>query len=228
MNSKSRSEHEMSRNKCVIFDLDGTLIESRYEIAYVINELRKHFGRPPLPDEEIASYTGNGILKLVERAFHDAPEKIAEAQASAMGFYQANLGKKTTLYPGVKDGLRRLHEAGYKLGVASNKPHTLCIPLLDILEIGCYISAVEGGNTGLAMKPDPAQLFSILQKTDSDPASSWMFGDNYTDLAAGKAAGMKTGFAAYGFGDPKDYTWDFRAENFSEFTDHLTNGSAAV
>ena len=163
-NSRSLSVLEMNRNRCVIFDLDGTLIESRYEIAYVINELRKHFALPPLPDEEIASYTGNGILKLVERAFHDSPGKTAEAPASAMGFYQANLGKKTTLYPGVKEGLKRLHEAGYELGVASNKPHVLCIPLLDILGIGCYISAVEGGNTGLAMKPVRLSCFPYWRK----------------------------------------------------------------
>lgn len=211
----------MSRNRCVIFDLDGTLIDSQHEIAYVINELRAHFNLPKQPESFIVSCTGNGVMKLVERTFQDAPEKIADAQAAAMDFYRANLGKKTTLYPGVKRGLRRLCEAGYKLGTASNKPHVLCLPLLDILGIGSYISAAEGGNTDLPMKPDPAQLLSILKKTDSDPGESWMFGDNYTDLASGQAAGMKTGFAAYGVGDPKGYGWDFRAESFSDFANHL-------
>jgi len=209
------------KNICIAFDLDGTLIDSREDIARSVNLLRKRFGLTPLPVEKVVTYIGNGVKKLVERAFADDPEDIAAAQTQVLDCYRETLVVKTTLYPGVAEGLRTLHEAGFRLAVATNKSHTLCAPLLDKLGILPYFDAVEGGDTGLPMKPDPAQILAVLKATGCAPEKSWVLGDNYTDLAAAQAAGCRKAFAAYGFGNPKEYSWDFKAETFSGFANHI-------
>ena len=209
------------KNRCAIFDLDGTLIDSREDIARSVNLLRGRFGLAPLSTETIISFVGNGIGRLVERAFENEKADIEKAKEQIIDCYRETLVVKTTLYPGVADGLRILKTAGFKLAVASNKPHVLCEPLLQKLEIADCFDAILGGGTEIRMKPEPDQIHSIMKKTLSAPEKSWILGDNYTDLAAGRAAGCRRAFAAWGFGSPHEEAWDFKADSFPAFVHHI-------
>ena len=118
-------------NRCAVFDLDGTLIDSREDIAGAVNLLRARFGLAPLPTETVVSFVGNGIRKLVERAFEqEDPALVEKAKEQIVDCYRETLVVKTTLYPGVADGLRILKTAGFKLAIATNKPHVLCAALM--------------------------------------------------------------------------------------------------
>ncbi len=209
-------------NRCAVFDLDGTLIDSREDIAGAVNLLRARFGLAPLPTETVVSFVGNGIRKLVERAFEqEDPALVEKAKEQIVDCYRETLVVKTTLYPGVADGLRILKTAGFKLAIATNKPHVLCVPLLKKLGIADCFDAILGGGTKIRMKPEPDQIHYVMKETLSSPERTWMLGDNYTDLAAGRAAGCKRAFAAWGFGDPRQESWDFKADSFLAFVYHL-------
>ncbi len=215
-------------NRCVVFDLDGTLIDSRKDLAAGINILRGKFHLPPLPLETVVSFVGNGSAKLIERSFADVPgADLDKAKKLYPDCYFATLTEHTVLYPGAADGLKRLHDAGWKLAVTSNKPQTFCPEILKRLGVLDLFGFICGGRPGLPLKPAPDVILLALEKTSSEASASWVLGDNYTDLGAGRAAGTKRAFAAWGFGNPKDEPWDFRAETFSEFAEHLLRDQPA-
>ncbi len=208
-------------NRCIIFDLDGTLVNSIADIALATNRMREHFGLAPLPEKTVMDYVGHGIGQLVERAMSDAPRiPFEDAKKEILRAYCNAPVVRTTLYPGVEDGLRILKTAGFRLAVASNKPHELCVPILTILGVASRFDAIIGGGKTIRMKPEPDMIRYALKETASDPARSWMFGDSEPDMSAGKAAGCRTAFASYGFGTPVEGSWDFKAASFLDFVYH--------
>jgi phosphoglycolate phosphatase len=211
--------------RCVVFDLDGTLVDSRADLANSVNIMREELGLAPLPLEKVVSFVGNGMRKLVERALEGEAADIDDAIASMSSIYRENLLEKTTLYPGVFEGVNRLKELGWSLGLISNKPTEFCRIILDHFRIELPFSAIIGGGPEFPLKPDPASLNFIVGKTGSDAASSWIMGDNYTDLEAGTRAGMKRCYAAFGFGDPGDKAYDLKVGSFAEFVEALEKES---
>ena len=208
-------------NRCVIFDLDGTLIDSRADIANAVNMTRRDFQLPPLPLETVVSYVGDGVRKLILRAFADTGADM-EAAIQAMGIhYRENAVVKTTLYPGVAQGLEELYAHGWKLALVSNKPTELCRIIFRHFKLEPLFAEIIGGSSGFPLKPAPDALNHILHATDSDPAQSWVCGDNHTDLDAAKNAGMKSAFASYGFGTQDHAVYDKIIHSFSELTDLL-------
>lgn len=209
-------------NRCIVFDLDGTLLDSIADIVLATNRMREHFGLAPLPEQTIMGYVGHGIARLAERAIGDAPHLSAdEAAREVLRAYRNDPVVRTTLYPGAEDGLRILKTAGFRLAVASNKPHELCLPILERLGVAELFDAVIGGGRAIAMKPAPDMIRYALKETGSDPALSWMFGDSEPDMTAGRSAGCRTAYAAYGFGKPVDGSWDFKASSFLDFVYHV-------
>jgi phosphoglycolate phosphatase len=204
-------------NRCVIFDLDGTLIDSREDIAGAVNMLRESLGLPPLSLETVVSYIGDGAKKLVDRALAGENVNLPDAYKKMGECYRANLTNKTTAYPGVFEGVGALKEAGWELALISNKPTELCRLLLNHFKIGFAFSHIIGGGDEFPLKPDPAALNFVLERTKSEAAKSWVVGDNHTDLEAGTRAGMKRCYAAYGFGDPLDKDYDLKVGTFDEF-----------
>lgn len=209
-------------NRCIVFDLDGTLLDSIADIALATNRMREHFGLAPLPEQTVMGYVGHGIAQLAERAVGDAPQIAADdAKLEILRAYCNAPVVRTTLYPGAEDGLRILRTAGFRLAVASNKPHELCLPILERLGVVGEFDAVIGGGRSIAMKPAPDMIRYALKETGCDPALSWMFGDSEPDMAAGRAAGCRTAYAAYGFGKPAEGSWDFKASSFLDFVYHV-------
>ena len=143
---------------CIIFDLDGTLIDSRADLCTGVNLMRQDFNLPPLPLEQVVKYVGNGTLALCERALAGTGVNPAEALPHMKKYYREHLLDQTTLYPGVADGLRRLHDAGFPLAVISNKLETPSKSILEALGVGSLFQLIVGGDSGFKLKPDPESL----------------------------------------------------------------------
>lgn len=209
--------------RIILFDLDGTLIDSRKDLSRAVNLMRKNFGLPPLNVEVVSSYVGNGMKKLVERSLKDTGISVEDALPVMKKAYSENLLVETTLYDGVYDGISQLKTDGWRMSVTSNKPTAFCREILDKLHLTEYLDFVIGGESGFPLKPDPAALEYILHETGvTNPAGSWILGDNHTDLEAGRRAKMKTAFAAYGFGIQNGIPYDLKVDSFPEFIERIS------
>ena len=199
----------------IVFDLDGTLIDSLRDLAAAINATREMFALKPLSIETVTSCVGNGVKVLIQRAFKDAPEVgFDEALARYSRYYAEHLTVHTRLYPGVAEGLKKMHDRGIKLAVVTNKPSSAAKVILSDLQVADCFDAVCGGDAGVPLKPAPDSL--LLFKERFNARECWMVGDHYTDLEAGRRAGFRRAFARYGFGDPHEEVPDFTLDKFSD------------
>lgn len=202
------------KQKLVLFDLDGTLIDSLEGIADALNATRKDAGLPELDLESVRLAVGNGADILIDRTI---PRK-ALCHDKALEIFKNHLtrdsAEKNRLYPGVKSGLESLKSEGFILGVVSNKPSSACKKILDAYGISNYLTEITGGDSPYPLKPEPDALLALQKRFSPDVCI--MCGDHYTDLEAGRRAGFITILAKYGFGDPKNEVPDHCAENFSE------------
>ena len=210
------------QGRCVVFDLDGTLIDSREDLAIAVILMRSEFDLEPLPLQTVVSFVGDGLKKLVQRSLKGEDVPLEDAYKVMGDCYRVNLIERTTLYPGVFDGINRLKDASWSLAVISNKPTEFCRIILDHFHIELAFSHIIGGSSEFPLKPDPAALNFVLEQTKSDAARSWVMGDNHTDLEAGLRAGMKRCYASFGFGDPMDKPYDLKVSSFTEFVEALS------
>lgn len=204
-------------NSIIICDLDGTLIDSREDLATGVNLMRAEYSLPPLDLPTVADYVGNGARKLAERALQGTDIDIDEATKLMKYFYMDHMLDKTRLYPSVKEGLQILADKGFKLAVVTNKPQEPCVTILEYLGVAADFDMILGGNSKYRLKPDPEMLFEVMKQTNSAPGNSWIVGDNYTDLESGRHAGIKRCFARYGFGYQQKEKFDIAVDQFSEF-----------
>lgn len=207
--------------KLVIFDLDGTLIDSRRDLAASINCMRRSFG---LPEWELAAVTvciGDGMKNLVCRTLTDADVDENEALQRMKAFYAEHLVDTTCLYDGVADTLRKLREHGVKLAVVTNKPVAATEVILQKLGVFDLFDDIIGGDSGFPLKPEPESLLSLISKYGFVPEQCRMVGDHYTDLESGRKAGIKRILCKYGFGDPKSEMPDHCVDSFPEIADKL-------
>lgn len=204
-------------NSVVIFDLDGTLIDSRKDLTTGVNLMRAEYGLSPLDVYTVADYVGNGARKLAERALKGIDTDVDEALTKMRGYYTEHMFDETDLYPTVKEGLQILKQKGFKTAVCTNKPQEPCLGILGHLGVAEDFDIIMGANPDFTLKPDPAMLEFILRQTGSSPENSWMVGDNYTDLESGRRAGTKTCFCNYGFGYQREESFDVAVDSFGEF-----------
>jgi phosphoglycolate phosphatase len=204
-----------------MFDFDGTLIDSRKDLCTAVNLMRGGYGLPPLPVETVAGYVGDGIGALVERSLQGHPADLAEATRACAAHYAAHLHDETALYPGVEDGLRRLHGAGHRLAVVTNKPAQHTRTILDHFAIDGLFTRILGGGDTSKLKPDPEPLLRVMSELEAKPADSWMIGDHKTDLEAARRAGIRSIWIGHGFGEMGPETPTRRFDTFAEMTDFL-------
>ena len=204
---------------CIIFDLDGTLIDSREDLSISVNLMRKDFGLEFLSVETITGYVGNGTRKLVERSLAGTSVDIDRAIPIMKQHYLEHLTDRTTLYDGVAEGLAELHSMGIPLAVITNKPIIPCRKILSHHNLLDIFGEVIGGDSGFALKPEPESLLHTVRKFSAPAASSWILGDNYTDMESGRRAGIKRCFASYGFGWRGEETPDSEVASFADFVD---------
>ena len=203
--------------RLLIFDLDGTLIDSVGDLTTAINRLRADFQLAPLPMSTVRRHIGDGVRKLVERCLQDFPTDLDAALATYRRYYAHHMHDTTALFPGVAAGLRQLRAAGCRLAVISNKQGDFCRTLLKqlgVLELFCCI--LGDGDTA-RLKPDPEPLREVMRRAGAAPTETWMIGDHHTDLEAARRAGIRSLFVTYGLG-----------ETGTEKPDHTCTTFAAV
>ena len=202
--------------KLIAFDLDGTLIDSRLDLAGAVNYMRCSMGLEPLETERVVHFVGNGAAALVRRAIADAEIDFDEALHRMRTFYFDHITDTTVLYPGVAAGLKQLHEAGNTLAVVTNKPGKETEKILSQLGVREFFADVIGGDSDFPLKPEPDALLYLKQKYNVSDSQCWMIGDHYTDLESGRRAGFRRIFLTCGFGNTGEETPDYTAESFSD------------
>lgn len=208
-------------NKLLVFDLDGTLIDSRRDLAMGINLMREHYGLAPLDYTTVAGYIGNGVRKLVERSLCDAPHiAIDDALPINIAFYREHLTDETHFYPRVEEGLRTFAEAGHMLAVLTNKPEDMTRIILKHFGVtDLFKHIIGGGHECFALKPDPAALNFLIEDSGLSKEQCWMIGDHHTDLMVADHAGISTVFCEYGIGVAGEYQPDHRIQQFDQLVE---------
>ncbi len=185
----------------LLLDLDGTLVDSAPDLTSVLNRLMAARGLAPFTVAETAAMVGDGVRRLVERAFAARGRKMEEAAVEAFGAdYAANCAVETRLYPCVADTLGVLREAGWALAVCTNKPEGTARALLGILGVDAMFAAIGGGDSFPARKPDPAHLLATLRAAGGEAGRAVMVGDHRNDVLAAAGAGLPCIFAGWGYG----------------------------
>lgn len=184
----------------IVFDLDGTLIESRPAIAKSVNHALRELGQDELAEADVAAHIGWGLDHLLQALVP------AELVAAARPYYREHYARTavvhTPLLPGVRDTLTALRARGFRLGVATNKPHAFARPLLDGLGIGEHFAAVSGGEAGRPLKPHPDMLERVLRELAVAPVDALYVGDMTVDGETARRAGVR--FAAVATGVESD------------------------
>jgi phosphoglycolate phosphatase len=186
----------------LIFDLDGTLIDSVGDLCAALNALLAELGREPLAQDEVRPMIGDGVGVLVERglaARPGAPVDHGAAVARFLEIYRADPARFTILYPDVADTLDRLAQAGFRLALCTNKPEAITRVVIDALGLDGYFRRIVGGDTLPWRKPDPRGLTKILEDEGTAPAQAWFVGDSEVDAAAAAAAGVPFVLMTYGY-----------------------------
>ena len=192
-----------------LFDLDGTLIDSLPDLTTAVNLLRGELPLPPLPQEKVAQLVGDGATMLVRRAL--PKEAFSDSQVQRfLTLYRAHLLDHTRIMPGIDNFL--MQHQGKKMAVVTNKPYDLSLAILCELGLDPFFSAIIAGDGKHPKKPDPQPVLRALQELESLPEKALMIGDHHTDLRAGRAAGVKTCFCVFGFGNDGGEPYDYLAE----------------
>ncbi|HEX4769337.1 MAG TPA: HAD-IA family hydrolase [Bryobacteraceae bacterium] len=193
----------------LIFDLDGTLIDSSKDLAIAMNATRSHMGLPEIDASLIYSFVGNGAAVLVRRALGpDADEESVErALAFFLKFYGAHALEHTQLYPGMREAIETLNDQGHSLAVLTNKPGKISFDILEAVSLGEYFLRVYGGDSLSAKKPNPLGIHLLQQETGTEANQTLMIGDSSVDVQTASNAGVK----ACGV------TWGFQPETFEQY-----------
>jgi phosphoglycolate phosphatase len=206
----------------VLFDLDGTLVDSAPDIAGALAVALAGTGAPPLSLEAVKRMVGDGARELIRRALAALPPDAAREQAAFDRFlasYRENVCVGSQLYPGVREGLAALRGDGAALAVVTNKPGDLARTLLGTLGIATEFVAIIGDGDGFPRKPDPSAARSILAKAGASPGRAVVVGDGLPDLRLARALGATAIAATWGYVPAAALTGEepaFVAGSFSE------------
>jgi phosphoglycolate phosphatase len=209
------------QKQLLIFDLDGTLADTRADLTTAVNLTRARYGLPPLTVETLSGYVGDGVRKLVERSLQGTDADLEEALAMYRGFYLDCMLDETALYPGAEQGLQSLFEEGHRLAVLSNKPGDPSRTILRHLGVDRLFVRILGGGDLPNLKPAPDGILALIEETGVGSENVWMIGDHHTDLEAAHNAGVKSGFVTYGIGVPGGFTADQVWNGFEALTGYF-------
>lgn len=182
----------------IVFDLDGTLIDSKLDLVRSVNAVRERLHLDTLPEGTIASYVGRGVVTLMQRALGgEADEKmVAEAVEFFLEYYRDHMLDHTLPYPGVREALDQL--AGFRMAVLTNKPVRFSQAILDGLGLSGHFTHVYGGNSFERKKPDPIGLLTLMREASAPANRTMIVGDSDTDVLTGRNAGVWTCAVTYG------------------------------
>jgi len=187
----------------MVFDLDGTLVDSVPDIAAAVNRMLAARGHAKLADPAVAAMVGDGLNPLIERVFKavgGTPD--AAAAHDYLSDYEANVCVDTRLFAGMPEALAALREAGFRLAVCTNKPENAARLLLAALGVAEQFDAVGGGDSFGFHKPDPRHLAETVKAAGSEPSRAFMVGDHSNDINAAIGCNVPAIFAGWGYGRP--------------------------
>jgi phosphoglycolate phosphatase len=209
--------------RALVFDLDGTLIDSKLDLALAVNATLAAAGRAELPHERVFSYVGQGAMRLVERALGDGatPEEVDRAHDFFLAYYRAHMLDNTILYPGVRECLEALSDR--PMAVLTNKPWRFSREILEGLSIARYFKEIHGGNSFETKKPDPFGMLAILEKFGVAPNHAMLVGDSDVDVKTARNSGAWACGVTYGFGAEslKEFPPDIMLDNLAELPAYL-------
>lgn len=191
--------------RAVVFDLDGTLIDSAPDLRTALNRLLTEENRRLLALDEVKMMIGDGAHKLVERGFAATGRAAGTGDLEVLtgrflAFYEGHAAEQTRVYPGAAAALEALRGAGYGLGLCTNKPHAATLEILEALGLEGYFQVVLGGDSLPGVrKPDPRHLLAAVERLGAGPRQAVMVGDNRNDVAAARGAGMAVIVVSFGY-----------------------------
>ena len=204
--------------RLVVFDLDGTLVDSKVDLANSVNHALGAFGLPSLPGETIHSYVGNGASMLIRRSVgHDGINLFPRVLETFLAHYREHLLDTTVPYPGVRENL--IAQSGaFEMAVLTNKPVDMTRAILEGLSLSRHFVDVRGGDSFGTKKPHPEGLLHIITQRGVPPAETIMVGDSVNDILAGQGAGAATCAVTYGYGTEgfAELSPDFTIDLFPE------------
>lgn len=213
--------------RAVIFDLDGTLMDTSAEICTALAATFRERGLPPLDKRTVEAMVGKGVRVLVERALERVGATGQDVDGVLERFedeYEAVVGTDSALFPGAMEGMRRLRQAGVPMGVVTNKPRLFTRRLLDDAGATPFLSAVVAGDDGFTRKPAPDMLLAACERMGAPPAATLMLGDSDNDVAAARAAGCPVWCVPYGYNEgrpPETLACDRLVADIGEAADLL-------
>ena len=198
---------QLTNKKLLIFDLDGTLINSALDLAKAVNYMLVRLGKETFEEETIHGWVGNGALTLVKRALLGKRELddsldadyVEKALKIFLDYYEANLCNATVPYPHVTQTLQTLKEKGYTLAIVTNKPFKFVAPILQGLNMDGLFTQILGGDSLAEKKPHPAPLLHVCKTLGINVEASVMIGDSKNDILAANACGMDSVGVTYGY-----------------------------
>lgn len=189
--------------RLILYDLDGTLVDSKEDLAQAVNRTLRDLGLPTRPHGELYGFVGNGVRMLLTRAVDDqGPERVDEALSIFRTHYLSHLTDHSTLYPGVEqvlDRFRSRHQA-----IVTNKPMIYTDGVVRNLGLSGRVGLVLGGDSTPHLKPDPAIVHAALDHFGVSPSEAIMVGDGLADIGAARGAGVPIAILTCGLGDPRE------------------------
>ena len=212
----------------VLFDLDGTLVDTAEDLCGALNKALKALGRPPVAVQAVKGMIGGGFPNLVKRGLEATggplPEpQFSEVVATARADYEENVAVRSKPYPGVLEALRSLNQRGTKMGVCTNKPAAASRKLLAALGIEKYMSVIVGGDSLPVKKPHPQMAREVLKKLGVGVEGAVLVGDSETDVKLARAAGLAVILVEGGYSDKaaKDLGADLVIRSFAQLADKV-------
>ena len=225
----------LRKPEMVLIDVDGTLVDSVPDLAYCVDEMMKALGMPVHGEARVRNWVGNGVERLVRRALvgqlEGEPDEALYQRAYPifLELYAENTSKRSTLYPGVEEGVAWLKAQGYRLGCVTNKAAQFTLPLLRDLGVHDHFEIIISGDTLPQKKPDPAPLLHAARFFGVEPEQALMIGDSVSDVKAARAAGFQIVCMSYGYNhgaDIRDFHPDAVIDSMVEIRELLQEQAA--
>jgi len=215
---------DLSAVRALIFDLDGTLIDSQKDLILSVNAMLRELGRPELSDDTISSYIGQGVPVLVARVLGNGatPEEHKRGIEFFLGYYEVHKMDNTRPYPGVPEALAVLRD--YPMAVLTNKPVRISRRILEELGLAKHFRAIYGGNSFETKKPDSLGALTILRELGVPPKEALLVGDSEVDVQTARNAGAFAAIVNYGFGvyDRSAFPADLYLDSLADLVPLLT------
>lgn len=219
----------------LVFDLDGTLVDTAPDLTGAMNAVLAAHGRPPVPPAEVRHMVGRGARKLIERGFEATGEAAEDAAIDGyfqefLAYYAEHIADASLPFPGAREVLTSFKAEGHLLGICTNKPEGLSRTLLEVLQLAPLFGAVLGADTLAVRKPDPVHLLETIARLGGDPKRAIMIGDSEVDAETAKAAQIPLVIFTFGYSafEPASFGADELLHGYDELPDAIVRITARM